>query len=128
MSRQRVKRSDPQLYPFAQEFFLSHGHLSMFSPILGLDCAVDSSVHRLDDLAWYLATLFAFAGYPCWMLVAGLLRKRTGPLVGMLLVITAVLAMPATNTGLLLDGPVPDGALVFNPADAVCVGRLLERK
>src|ERR1700683_1339797 len=90
----------PDLYPYASEFFLSHQRLSLFSPIL-------AGTARLTHLSidWtvflcYVASLFATL-ISCWMLAAICFESSRARWCA-LLVITSVLTMPATNTGLLL--------------------------
>lgn len=48
----------PSLYPYATEFFLSHGHLSLFSPLLAGTAILTHLSVDWTILAWYVATLF----------------------------------------------------------------------
>ncbi len=93
----------PQLYPFATEFFQSHERLSLFSPILVgtarfLHLSMDWTV-----FLWYLVSLYALLT-ACWMLASVCFVSQRARWCSML-VLTAVLTMPATNTGLLLIDP-----------------------
>jgi hypothetical protein len=93
----------PQLYPFATEFFQSHEHLSLFSPILAgtarfLHLSMDWTV-----FLWYLVSLYTLLT-ACWMLASVCFVSQRARWCSML-VLTAVLTMPATNTGLLLIDP-----------------------
>jgi len=53
------KLLDPGLYPYADEFFLSHGHLSLFAPVLAWTARLGHMPIDWSIFAWYLLTLFA---------------------------------------------------------------------
>jgi hypothetical protein len=93
----------PLLYPYADQFFLSHGHLSLFDPILVWSARLTHLPMDWTISLWYVASLFATLT-ACWMLAAACFRSSRACWCS-LLVITAVLTMPATNTGLLLMDP-----------------------
>jgi hypothetical protein len=97
------KLLNPKLYPYATEFFQSHQRLSLFAPILAWTARFTHLSMDWTIFLWYIATLFLTL-VACWMLAAisfDSARARWSSL----LVITAVLTMPATNTGLLLMDP-----------------------
>src|SRR3954469_20586407 len=50
---------DSRLYPFAPEFFLSHAHLSLFSPILAWTARLTHLSMDATIFGWYVVTLFA---------------------------------------------------------------------
>jgi len=93
----------PSLYPFGEEFFLSHGRLSLFSPILAWTARLTHLSMDWTISLWYLISLFATL-ISCWLLAAASFSSSRARWCSVL-VITAVLAMPATNTGLLLVDP-----------------------
>jgi hypothetical protein len=97
------KLLNPSLYPFATEFFLSHQRLSIFSSILALTARLTSLSMDWTLALWYLASIFATLT-ACWMLAAVSFSSPRARWCSVL-VITAVLTMPATNTGLLLMDP-----------------------
>src|SRR3954470_18728940 len=120
------KLLNPGLYPFADEFFLSHGHLSLFGPILAWTSRLTHLPIDWSIFAWYMVTLFAtLAG--CWMLLSACFDSARARWTGML-VVTAVLAMPATNTGLLLVDPYMTGRSFSTPLTVFTLAFLLERK
>ena len=94
---------NPRLYPFGREFFLSHAHLSLFSPLLAVTARVTHLSMDWTIFVWYMATLFAML-VACWQLVSISFESARARWTA-LLVMTAVMAMPATNTGLLLMDP-----------------------
>jgi hypothetical protein len=93
----------PNLYPYAREFFLSHGRLSVFSSILAWSARLTHLSMDWTLLIWYWLGLLAIIT-SCWLLAA---ECFTSPRArwSAILVTTAVLTMPATNTGLLLVDP-----------------------
>src|SRR5215831_10093934 len=93
----------PAMYPYASEFFLSHGHLSLFGPIVAITSRLTYLPSDWSIFAWYIVTLFAMLA-SCWMLAAACFSSERARWCSVL-VVTAVLAMPATNTGLLLMDP-----------------------
>ncbi len=120
------KLLDPSLYPYATEFFLSHGHLSLYGPILALTSklthlTVDSSV-----LLWYVVTLFATLA-SSWLILCACFtspRARWSAVT----VLTAVLAMPATNTGLLLMDPYLTARSFSTPLTLFALASLLQHR
>ena len=116
----------PALYPYASEFFLSHGHLSLFGPILAWTSRLTHLPIDWSIFVWYILTLFAFLA-SCWLLLSACFSSPRARWSGML-VITAVLAMPATNTGLLLVDPYMTGRSFSTPLTVFALAGLLERR
>ncbi len=93
----------PDFYPYATEFFASHERLSLFAPILAWTARLTHLSLDWTFFLWYMATLFLTL-VACWMLAAISFRRMRARWCAVL-VITTILAMPATNTGLLLMDP-----------------------
>lgn len=117
---------DPTLYPFGSEFFMSHAHLSLFSPILAWTARLTHLSMDWTLFAWYVVTLFAMLA-SCWMLASACFENARARW-GAVLVITAVLAMPATNTGLLLMDPNLTARSFSTPLTLFTLAFILERK
>ena len=120
------KLLDPGLYPYADEFFLSHGHLSLFAPVLAWTARLGHMPIDWSIFAWYLLTLFAMLA-SCWTLLAACFSSARARWTGML-VVTAVLAMPATNTGLLLMDPYMTARSFSTPLTVFTLACLVQRK
>ena len=120
------KLLNPGLYPFAEEFFLSHGHLSLFAPVLAWTSRLTHLPIDWSIFAWYLLTLFAMLA-ACWMLLCACFSSARARWTG-ILVVTAVLAMPATNTGLLLIDPYMTARSFSTPLTVFTLVCLLERR
>jgi len=97
------KLLDPALYSYATEFFTSHQHLSLFAPILAWTARLTRISMDWSVFLWYVGTIFLTLA-ACWMLAAVSFDSSRARWCSVL-VITAVLTMPASNTGLLLMDP-----------------------
>jgi hypothetical protein len=117
---------NPRLYPFAPEFFESHGHLSLFSPILAWTTRLTHLSMDWTIFGWYVATLFAML-VSCWLLATACFRSERAKWCAVM-VVTAVLTMPATNTALLLMDPYLTARSLSTPLTLFTLGFLLERK
>ncbi len=120
------KLLNPALYPFGTEFFLSHGRLSLFSPILAWTARLTHLSMDWTILGWYVATLFAMLA-SCWLLAAACFENSRARW-GALLVMTALLSMPATNTALLLMDPYLTARSLSTPLTLFALANFLERK
>lgn len=94
------KAFDPQLYPFGSEFFMEHGRLSIFAPIvamsahlfyLPIDVAIFFwyvfGVFLLLVAGWRIASLCFSSAHARWAAVALLAALLTVPIAGTALVI-----------------------------------------
>jgi hypothetical protein len=63
------KLLDPGLYPFADEFFMTHERMSLFSPILAWSARLTHLPMDWIYFLWYIAGIFLLLA-SCWMLVA----------------------------------------------------------
>ena len=118
------KLLNPRLYRFAPEFFLSHAHLSLFSPILALTARVMHLSIDWTILFWYIATLFAMLT-ACWKLAFACFdspRARWSSV----LIMAAVVSMPATNTGLSLMDPYLSARSFSTPLTIFVLACILE--
>ena len=116
----------PNLYPFAPEFFLSHGHLSLFGSILAWTARLTHMSMDWTLFVWYILSLFATLA-SCWLLAAACFSSPRAHWTAML-VITAVLTMPATNTGLLLIDPYITARSISTPLTLFALAFALERR
>jgi hypothetical protein len=120
------KLLDPSLYPFATEFFESHGKLSVFSPILAWTSRLTHLSMDWTVLVWYVLSLFAMLA-SCWMLAAACFTSERAKWCSVL-VLTAVLTMPATNTALLLMDPYLTARSLSTPLTVFILAQYLERR
>ncbi len=120
------KLLDPSLYPVADEFFLSHGHLSLYGPILAWTSRLTHLPIDWSILLWYVGTLFATLA-SCWLVARACFESERARWTS-LLVVAAVLAMPATNTGLLLMDPYLTARSFSTPLTLFALAGLLERR
>ncbi|MDR3741210.1 MAG: hypothetical protein P4L40_19500 [Terracidiphilus sp.] len=116
----------PDLYPFAPEFFQSHAHLSLFSPILAGTAWLTHLSMDWTVFAWYLVSLFATIS-GCWLLARACFSTERAQWSAML-VVTAVLTMPATDTGLLLIDPYLTARSFSTPLTLITLAAFVERR
>lgn len=115
-----------QLYPYGREFFLSHGRLSAFGPILALTGKLTHLSMDWTFFAWYVGTLFATLA-ASWMFAAACFESARARW-SAVLIMTAVLAMPVANTGLLLMDPYLTARSFSTPLTLLGVACILERR
>ena len=116
----------PNLYPYASEFFLSHGRLSLFAPVIAWTARLGHISIDWSMLVWYVVSLFATLA-SCWLLLSASFTSPRAKWTGMF-VITAVLTMPATNTGLLLIDPYVTARSFSTPLTLFALASLVERR
>jgi hypothetical protein len=120
------KMLHPELYPYASEFFLSHGKLSLFSPILAGSAWLAHLSMDWTVALYYLITIFATLT-ACWMLATTCFESARARWSSVLLM-TAVLTMPATNTGLMLMDPYLTARSFSTPLTLFALDCILRRR
>jgi hypothetical protein len=120
------KLLDPRLYPFAGEFFMTHEHMSLFSAILAWSARLTHLSMDWMFLFWYAVGIFTLLA-SCWMLAAISFNSSRARWCAML-VLTAVLTMPATNTGLLLMDPYLTPRSFSTPLSIFALATFLKRR
>ncbi|UWZ83038.1 DUF6798 domain-containing protein [Occallatibacter riparius] len=120
------KLANPALYPFSPEFFLDHEHLSIFGSVVA---ATSHFTHLPIDWSiflWYVVCLFGMIA-SCWLIASGCFTSSRArwSAVG---IVTAVLAMPAANTALLLNDPYLTARSFSTPLTLIALGGLLQRR
>jgi hypothetical protein len=120
------KLLDPDLYPYATEFFLSHERLSLFAPILAWSARITHLSMDSIVFLWYIATLFGTL-VACWMLAAVCLESARTRWAA-ILAVTAALMMPAANTGLLLMDPYITARSFSTPLTVFALAGFLARR
>jgi hypothetical protein len=114
------------LYPYATEFFLPQGNMSLFGSILAWTARLTHMSMDWTLLVWYVACIFAML-VSCWLLLRACFSSSRAQWSGML-VITAVLTMPATNTALLLMDPYLTARSFSTPLTLLSLACFLERR
>jgi hypothetical protein len=92
---------NPRLYPFGAEFFESHAHLSLFSPLVGdtarlLHISVETAV-----LLWHIGCIF-FLLVAGWQLAQTFFRTARAHW-GAVTLLAALLPVPVAGTALVLS-------------------------
>ncbi len=113
------KAFDPQLYPFGSEFFMEHGRLSIFSPL------VAGSAHLLHvpiDVAiflWYVFGIFLLllAGWRIACLCFSTTRARWGAVS----LLAALLTVPIAGTALVIADPYLTARSLSTPTTILAI-------
>ncbi len=97
------KAFDPQLYPFGSEFFMEHGRLSIFSPLVAVSAHL---FHLPIDVAiflWYVFGIFLLlvAGWRIACLCFSTTRARWAAVS----LLAALLTVPIAGTALVIADP-----------------------
>ena len=121
-----TKLLHPNLYPYAGEFFLSHGHLSLFGAVLAATAKLTHISIDWSVFVWFIATLFVTLS-ACWLFVRSCFTSPHARWTAML-VVTAVLTMPAANTGLLLVDPYLTARSFSTPLAMLALTWFLEHR
>jgi hypothetical protein len=116
----------PGLYPYATEFFLSHERLSLFAPLVAASARLTHLSIDWSAFLWYLVTLFATL-CACWILVSSAFVSQRARWCAVL-AMTAVITMPATNTGLLLIDPYITARSFSTPLTLFALAALVQRR
>lgn len=116
----------PDLYPFATEFFTSHEHLSVFAPILAGTARLTHLSLDSTLFVWYLVGVYALLASG-WMFVRACFQSSRARW-GAILTLTAVMSMPATNTGLLLVDPYLTARSLSTPLTIFALASFLEKR
>ena len=120
------KLLNPNLYAFAPEFFLSHAHLSIFSPTLAWTARLTHLSMDWTILSWYIITLFAMM-IASWKLASACFDSPRAQW-SAVLILAAVVSMPATNTGLFLMDPYLSARSFSTPLTIFVLASILEEK
>jgi hypothetical protein len=120
------KLLNPDLYPYAAEFFQSHQRLSLFAPILAFTARLTHLSMDWTVFLWYIASTFVLL-VSCLMLAAVCFRSPRAWWSSVVL-IAAILTMPATNTGLLLMDPYLTARSFSTPLTLFALTAFLTRR
>jgi hypothetical protein len=116
----------PALFPYATEFFESHEHLSIFAPILAWTARLTHLSMDWTIFLWFILTTFALL-VSCWRLASVCFTNARARWASVL-VVAAILTMPATNTGLLLMDPYITARSFSTPLTIFALTAFLSRR
>jgi hypothetical protein len=120
------KLANPALYPFAPEFFLDHEHLSIFGSVVAATSRLTHLPIDWTIFLWYVACLFGMVA-SCWLIASACFTSSRARW-SAVLIVTAVLTMPAANTALLLNDPYLTARSFSTPLTLIALGGLLQRR
>ncbi|MGB8479079.1 MAG: hypothetical protein WCE63_09575 [Acidobacteriaceae bacterium] len=120
------KAFDPQLYPFGSEFFMEHGRLSIFSPLVAISAHL---FHLPIDVAiflWYVFGIFLLlmAGWRIACLCFSSMHARWAAV----LLLAALLTVPIAGTALVIADPYLTARSLSTPATIFAIDNFLRGK
>jgi hypothetical protein len=120
------KLLNPALYPYATEFFEAHEHLSLYAHILAWTARLTHLSMDWTVFLWYVATIFLLL-VSCWTLAAVCFQSARARWLSVLM-IAALLPMPASNTGLMLMDPYLTARSFSTPVTLFALTAFLSRR
>jgi hypothetical protein len=114
------KAADPSLYPFGDQFFESHAHLTFFPDLVGASARLTRWPVDLVIFAWHLAGLFLLM-LAAWRLLCACFASERARWSGVAL-LGAVLSVPVTGTALMIADPYVTSRTLSTPATLLAIG------
>uniref|UniRef100_Q01QJ0 Glycosyltransferase RgtA/B/C/D-like domain-containing protein n=1 Tax=Solibacter usitatus (strain Ellin6076) TaxID=234267 RepID=Q01QJ0_SOLUE len=110
-----IKRvADPGLYPFGEQFFMSHAHLSVFALLVGGSARLSHLPVDAVIFAWHVLSIFALL-LAAWQLLGCCFESRAARWSGVAL-LAATLSVPVTGTALAIMDPYLTARSLSTPA------------
>ena len=91
---------NPSLFPVGQEFFRSHGSMTLFPNLLAFSLRVTHLPFEVGLFAWHIASIFLLL-LACWRL-SGLLFGSTRARWGSVCLVAGLLTIPVAGTALYI--------------------------
>lgn len=117
---------DPALYPYGDEFFLSHAHLSFFSLLVGDSARLTNMPANAAIFLWHVAGVFLLL-LACWQLLCACFRDNHARWSGVAL-LAALLTVPVAGTALAVMDPYLTARSLSTPATLFAVACWLSNK
>ena len=116
-----IKRvSDPSLYPFGAEFFMSHAHLSIFAVLVGGSARLSHLPIDLTIFLWHVLSIFLLL-LAAWQLLGCCFKNSYARWSGVA-VLAATLSVPVAGTGLAIMDPYLTARSLSTPATLFAIG------
>jgi len=122
-----IKRvADPHLYPFGDEFFMSHAHLSIFAELVGGSARLTHLPIDLVIFGWHVASIFLLL-LAAWRLLGCCFERRSARWSGVAF-LAATLSVPVTGTGLAIMDPYLTARSLSTPATLFAIAAWLSNR
>lgn len=121
-----VKILHPSYYPFGQEFFETHAHLTLFPNLIAWTVRL---THLSLDWAlflWYMVSMFLFL-FACWKIAAKCFPSQAGQWAAVAMV-AALLTLPVAGTALYIFDPYLNPRSFSAFGIVFAIDAVLERK
>jgi hypothetical protein len=117
---------NPALFPFGQEFFLSHARMTLFPNLVAFSFRVTHVRFETGLFAWHIASIFLLLT-ACWQL-SGMLFESARARWGSVCLIAALLTTPVAGTALYIMDQYLNPRNLAAFAAMFAVARILEKK
>ena len=117
---------DPSMYPFGDQFFMTHGRLSLFSDLVGISSRLFHVPVDVAVFAWHVLGIFLLL-LASWQLI-GLGFDSDRARWTAVSVLAAVLAVPVANTALVIMDPYLTARSLSTPGSIFAIAYLLSRQ
>jgi hypothetical protein len=94
------KALQPALYPFNDEFFMSHAHATLFAEFVAASVRISHLPFDYVVFLWHLACIFALL-FGCWRIARVCFRDPRAPW-GSVALVAALLTIPVAGTALYI--------------------------
>jgi len=122
-----IKRvADPSLYPFGDEFFMTHAHLSLFSNLVGDSALLTRIPINLAIFGWYVVGIFLLL-FACWKLLCACFFSEEARWSGVVLV-TCLLSVPVAGTALAIMDPYMTARSLSTPTTLLAIACYVSKR
>lgn len=90
----------PALYPFNDEFFMSHAHMTLFGKVVAASVRISHLPFDYVVFLWHLTCIFALL-FGCWRIARACFRDERAPW-GSVALVAALLTIPVAGTALYI--------------------------
>ncbi len=120
------KAFDPQLYPFGSEFFMEHGRLSIFSPLVAISAHLFHVPIDVAIFLWYVVGIFLLlvAGWR----IASLCFTSTHARWAAVALLAALLTVPIAGTALVIADPYLSARSLSTPTTIFAIDSFMRRQ
>ncbi|GGG66125.1 hypothetical protein GCM10011585_04960 [Edaphobacter dinghuensis] len=117
------KVANPKLYPFGAEFFESHAHMSLFSPLVGETARLLHISAEFAVFCWYIGCTFLIliAGWQLAQIFFRTVRAQWGAVA----LLAALLPVPVAGTALVLSDNYLSARSFSAPFALLAIGFML---
>jgi hypothetical protein len=120
------KVADPGLYPFGDEFFMTHARLSWFADLVGNSAKLSRLPVDFVIFVWHIAGIFLLL-LASWKLLCACFRNERARWAGVAL-LAALLSVPVAGTALAIMDPYLTARSLSTPATIFAIAAYVSKR